>query len=390
MGYLAKTEAVRCAVGVEFTFAASGSLALEALSQAVPPEHRFLRPAWYEASGAEAVLMAHAGGRPIAAFPTVAAGPPALGARAVAGLYWPFRNILLAEDASDGDVMEMLAMLRTGNRLGPLWRLGPVYADDPTAARLARLAPDAGWAVLKRPLGNTWVFEPGKAGSGPSEWPRPSTLKRLDGYERGLRKAGTLEIERIIGDGWTPDVLDALAQIERESWIASETDLTGAKFMLPARRVFWGRCIADRPLADMLSVVLVRLDGRPIAFSLDVTVGSLGFGIAGTYAAEFGPLRVGKLANERNMLWSLERGVTRFDWGAGDSGYKQSIGFEKGSEIVDLLFVRNPLAAVALRRRWERPHEARPDDSRTLPLSRRKLAVVASLATAAAFAAAVE
>jgi CelD/BcsL family acetyltransferase involved in cellulose biosynthesis len=390
MTNLARIARGRGEADIAFASIASGSHLLDALSRAAPPEHHFLRAAWYEASGAETVLLALVDGTPVAAFPTVAAGPAALGARAVAGLYWPFRNILLAADADDGDVTRILAALRTGNRLGPLWRLGPVYADDPTAARLARLAPEAGWAVLKRPLGRSWVMEANEAGTRFGTWPRSSTLKRLAGYERALRASGTLEIERIVGSAWTPEVLDALAEVERASWIAASTDHSGAKFMLPSRRAFWGRCIADPALAQMLSAVLVRLDGRPIGFSVDLTVGTVQYGIAGTYDEAFGALNVGKLANERNLIWALERGVRRVDWGAGDSGYKRTVGFEPGPEIIDLLFVRNSVAAAALRRRWEKQGEAKPDEPRTLPLSGRQALLVASLATAAAVAAASE
>ncbi len=364
--------------------------ALDAMSCVAPAEHAFLRAGWFAGSGAETTLVAESGGRPIAAFPTVAAGPPALGARAVAGLYWPFRNMLLAADVEDGEIEQMLRALRSAGTLGPLWRLGPVYADDPTATRLTRLAPAAGWSVLKRPLGRTWTFDVGELRAQRADWPRPSTLKRLGRYERKLRAAGTLEVERIIGDGWTRERLDAFAEVEQASWIAASTDHSGAKFMLPARRTFWERCIADRALAEMLPALLVRLDGRPIAFSFDLEVGGLRYGLAGTYDAEFGNLDVGKFANELNMMWALERGVTRFDWGAGDGGYKREIGFTPGSEIVDLLFVRSPLAAAALRRRWERPREGAPDDSRWLPLTRRERLLVASLATATAVAAMAE
>jgi len=390
MAELASIAPERSTAEVELVSHPGAPQSLDALSGAAPAEHRFLRAAWFDGSGAEATLLVHRDGRPVAAFPTVPAGPPALGACAIAGLYWPFRNVLLAADADDGEIVRVLGAIRSGSKLGPLWRLGPVYRDDPTAVRLARLAPTAGWSVLTRPLGRTWILDVAELTAKSGTWPRRSTLKRLDGYERTLSACGTLGVERIVGTGWSSDVLGALAEVERGSWIASATDRSGAKFMLPERRAFWERCIADPVLAEMISAVLVRLDGRPIAFSFDLTVGALQYGIAGTYDAAFGALNVGKLANERNLIWAVERGVTRFDWGAGDSGYKRSIGFTAGSEIVDLLFLRNPMAAALLRRRWERRRDSKPDDSRRLPLSRRQRMLVASLATATAVAAMAE
>lgn len=180
-------------------------------------------------------------------------------------------------------------------------------------------------------------------------------------------------------------MFDALAEVESHSWIATATDRTGAKFIDPAHRAVWEACADDPVLAEMLSTVIVRVDGRPVAFSLDLTCGTLQYGIAGTYDAEFAKLNAGSLANERNMLWAAERGVTRFDWGAGDSGYKRKLGFVAGPPIVDLLFVRSGFVAAMLKKRWERAvTEGEGDDARKLPLGRREWLLIASIATAAA------
>lgn len=381
MTEMAQTALPHRAARVELVEAPGCPAEIDLLSRRAAPEHRFLTAAWYRAAGADATLIARNEGAAIAAFPTLAAGPPALGARAVAGLYWPFRNVLLAAQASNEQVTQALAAIRSDNLLGPLWRLGPVYADDPSAARLLLLAPAAGWTVLSRSLGHTYVLDVAKARSGGGAWPRPSTLKRLAGYERQLRALGTVAIDKVTGAGWSSDILDAMAAVEARSWIAEATDGTGAKFLVPAHRAFWERCIADPELAEMLSAVIVRIDGRPIAFSLDLTVGTLQYGIAGTYDAEFGPHRVGKLATERNLAWAVERGVTRIDWGAGDSGYKRQTGFEAGSEIVDCLLVRTAIVAALLRPKWTRAGGS--VDARGLPLTRRESALLGTLITAA-------
>jgi hypothetical protein len=77
--------------------------------------------------------------------------------------------------------------------------------------------------------------------------------------------------------------------------------------------------------------------------------------------------------------------VTRFDWGAGDSGYKRETGFEACSEIVDVLFVRNPVLARLLRRRWANSEETAEDAGR-LPLTRREALLLGSLVTASTVA----
>jgi hypothetical protein len=39
--------------------------------------------------------------------------------------------------------------------------------------------------------------------------------------------------------------------------------------------------------------------------------------------------------------------VETIGWGAGDPGYKSEMGARPGPDILDLLFVRGPLAALA-------------------------------------------
>ncbi len=358
---------------------------IDAIADAAAPEHSFLRADWYRAAGAEATLVARRGERAIAAFPTLRAGPPALGVRAVAGIYWPFRNVALAAGASDGDLIEMLAAARAQGALGPVWRLGPVYANDSAAVRLMAAAPGAEWSVLTRTLGSTYLLDIAAERAAGRQWPRKSSLKRLDGYERKLSELGAVSIDYVTGADWDAAVFDALAEVEARSWIATATDQSGAKFIDPAHRRVWEACAADPVLAEMLSAVIVRVGGRPVAFSLDLRCDALQYGIAGTYDAEFAKLNAGSLANERNMIWAAERGVTRFDWGAGDSGYKRKLGFVAGPQIVDLLFVRSGFVAAMLRKRWERAvTEGEGDDARKLPLGRREWLLIASIATAAA------
>ena len=356
---------------------------LDSLAAKAPADHAFLRASWFEASGAESCLIARRGGQAVAAFPTQPAGPPQLGARAVAGLYWPFRFPLLAADLDDADLRELLGEIRASGLLGPLWRIGPCYGDDPLARRLMVQADAAGWHLVSRSLGRTWTLDVTDA-CRQGSWPRTSTRKRLAKYERQLAELGRVEIEDIRGAGWTEQVLADLASVERRSWVGA-TDRTGAKFLAPQHLAHWRRCIADPVLAELLSATIVRLDGRPIAFSLDVTAGSLQYGIAGAFDQAFGTHRVGRLANETTMIRSAERGVTRFDWGAGDSGYKREAGFDAGSEIVDVLFVRNPVLARLLRRRWANSEETAEDAGR-LPLTRREALLLGSLVTASTVA----
>lgn len=355
--------------------------AVDRLAAALDPDHAFLTAAWFRAAGADSTLLVEAAnGSPLAAFPTIAAGPKAIGGSAVVGAYWPFRSVPVSPRLGDADLRSLLTDPRTRAALGPLWRMGPFYEDDPAGARLLEAAREAGWTVLTRSLGETYLLEVAELRArGP--WPRSSTLKRIRNYERQLGEVG---YERISGSGWSPAAFDALAAVEAASWIASRTDGSGAKFLNTDSRALWEKAAADPVLAEMMSALILRVGGKPVAFCFDLNVGTLQYSVAGSFDAAFARLKPGKIATYRNIEWALKRGITRIDWGAGDGGYKREIGAAKGPRIVDCLFVRNGFVASILRPRWERAvSDGSGDDARKLPLGRRELLLLASLITAA-------
>jgi hypothetical protein len=354
------------------------------LTETALPDHRHLRPAWFTAAGAQRTLVASgADGRPLAAFPLHPAGPAQLGASAVAGAYWPFRMPLLSERLEPGTLAKILRHPDARSAFGPLWRVGPFYADDAASLRLVEAARLAGWTVLTRRLGHSWVLEIAAAGR-EEPWPRRSTLRRIGNYERQLARLGTISWERIEGAGWTSSVFDDLATVEAASWVGTATDGKGAKFVNLRNRAMWEAAARDPVLADMMSALILRVDGRPVAFCFDLNVGDLQYSIAGSYAADLAKLKVGKIATYRNIAWAMERGIGRIDWGAGDSGYKSEIGALRGPEIVDCLFVRHPLLALLLRSKWERAAPREGETASWLPIGRREMLVIASIAAAAA------
>lgn len=355
---------------------------LDRLAASLDPDHAFLRAAWFRAGGADSTVVASAAdGTPLAAFPTAAAGPAPFGARAVVGAYWPFRTVPLSPGLDDGQLVRLLADRPVRAALGPLWRMGPFYEDDPAGHRLLQAAPRAGWTVLTRRLGRTFLIDAGPLlDQGP--WPRPSSLRKVRALERRL---GDVRYERVEGAAWSKGKFDALAAVEQASWIADGTDASGAKFINRAHRGFWETAVRDPVLGRMFSALILWLGERPIAFCFDLNVGRCQYSIAATFDSAFAACSPGKLATYRGIEWALERGITRLDWGAGDSGYKRNFGAVQGPRILDCLFVRSPFVAAMVRPRWEGAAGAREgEDARLLPLGRREWLLLASLATAAA------
>jgi hypothetical protein len=327
--------------------------AIDVLAARIGGERGHLRAAWYAADGDEGgrtLIATRADGSPIAAIPTLPVGPPVFGARTVAGGYWPFRSILIDPSATHEELTEFFGHSAINNAPVPMWRVGPVYGADPATAMLKRAVSRAGWTVLTRQLGRTWRFT--LPGPGEQAWPRRSTRRRLDNYERQLAQQGAVEIRHVTGADWNESVLQSLGAIEAASWVGTTTDGSGAKFLTDTQRARWRRVLTDPVLAESLSASILSVGDVPAAFSFDLRSGALQYSIASSYDERFGAWRPGKIVTYRQLEWAHGRGVTAVDLGAGDSGYKQEMGAVAGSEILDLLIVRSHSAARLLRFKW--------------------------------------
>jgi CelD/BcsL family acetyltransferase involved in cellulose biosynthesis len=345
----ARLEAAGAAV--EVSLEAGCPSALDDVAGCADPRNAFLRAAWFAAGEAAATTLVarRPDGRTIAALPTAASKP---GVRAVPGGYWPWRSFPVAADAGDDELAAFLAHPLARN-LGPAWRMGPQREDDPTGARLARLAAEAGWFPLRRTLGRAWLLDVAKLRERGS-WPRGSTLRKNRFFEKHLGAQGTLQFRFVTGPDWTAQVFDILAEIERRAWVGTRTDGSASKFLAPRHRRVWEKAAADPALAAMMWGSILTVGGVPAAFGFDLDCGATRYCIANSYDPRFARHSPGRALAYRSFEHLDARGVSLLDWGSGDPGYKEAMGAEEGPEVVDWLFVRGRALAAMLRPVWER------------------------------------
>ncbi|MEP9403343.1 GNAT family N-acetyltransferase [Sphingomonas sp. VNH70] len=328
--------------------------AIDAAADAAPPERRFLRRHWYAAAleaygGAARTVVVARGDRTVAALPLVALGPKVLGLAQVPGSYWPFRSMPLAQEAAAGDVDALLA---AAGRAVRGFRLGPVHDDDPAVVALLAAAARAGWRAIPRHVAESYVLDMAALRAG-GPWPRASTAKSIRYQEKQLAAEGALDWTFVTGAAWTPDIFEALADIERASWISARTDGRDAKFTATGHGAFWRAAARDPAIAATIRAAILRVDGTAAAFSFDLDAGTMKYVVANSYDPRFARHSPGKLLYYRNLAEALARGIDRVDWGAGDSGYKRVTGAEPGPAIRDWLFLRPGLPAWA--GRWIAP-----------------------------------
>ncbi len=330
--------------------AEAGAAVCDRLGRLATDIHDFLRAAWFEAAASPALttlVARRAQGAPLAAIPLVARGPKTLGLKEVAGSYWPFRSVPIARDCGD----EALKALLASTELGRIWRWGPVQADDPALNRISGLAEAVGWRVARRRLATTYRVDL-KRLTAEGGWPTTKTLRKNRWLERRLAEQGELEFATISGADWDDKVLDVLAAIESESWVAEKGG--DAKFADPAQRQVWARALQDPALAAMLSCSILRVGGVPAAFTFSVTSGATRYYIANSYSAVFAAGSPGRILLYRDFAQAAAAGIESIGWGAGDPGYKAEMGAEPGPELLDCLFVRGRLIGALARPFWER------------------------------------
>ncbi len=330
--------------------------ALDVLAEEGVAGHHFLRARWFAAAASpqgtgETLVVKGEDGAPLLAIPTVPFGPALLGARKVPGSYWPFRSILAAPDARAEDFAAALTA-PDARQLGPIWRLGPVPEQDPAARLVIAGAQAAGWNVLTQRAGTIWTIDLDAHRA--NGWPSKSTRRKLRRHEALANELGHVEWRHIRGSDWDESALEQMGSVEAQSWVGTTTDGSGAKFLKPHQRTLWREALSDPVLAEMLCATILLIDGRAMAFSFDLDDGAVQYGIAGSYISELRDYHVGKLTNYRAISDAIADGQSLMDMGAGDSGYKREMGAVPAYDLVDLLFVRNPLAAHALRGWWER------------------------------------
>ncbi|MES2337938.1 MAG: GNAT family N-acetyltransferase [Pseudomonadota bacterium] len=322
--------------------------AIDAVAERAPESHRFLRYAWYAAAlqayggHARTVTVARDGVAALA-LPVVALGPDWLGLVQVPGCYWPFRSFPVREAAAAGVYDTALGELARQVRG---LRIGPVYDGDASVTPLIAAARARGWTAIDRFVADSFALDI-DAARAEGAWPRASTLKKNRFHEKHLGGYGALDWSFVAGAQWDDAAFDALAQVERASWIADRTDGSDAKFTETGHGAFWRAAAADPVIADMLWAAVLRVDGKPAAFSFDLNAGALKYAIANSYDPTYAKHSPGKLLYYRNLVRGIDDGVAHVDWGAGDSGYKRTIGAQQGPAIRDWLLLRPGLPALA-------------------------------------------
>ncbi|MEM6494994.1 MAG: GNAT family N-acetyltransferase [Pseudomonadota bacterium] len=337
------------------------SEALDTLARADRPERAFLRAAWFLSGPYPATSIAIArapSGKPLAAFPLRprSIGPRALGLRVneITGPYWPMRGVPVDRDTSAKVLAQALDNAELKAALGMVFRLGPALEDDASLKLLREAAGLAGWRVLSKTVSNLFALDLAALTAG-GAWPSTKGQQKDRWRVRQLEKTGPVSLAPFTGTDWTLAVRDSIAAIEAHSWVGQLEQGADTKFMDPDLRATWEEIARDPELGAMIRGSVLCVGDIPAAFTFGLDCGTTRYCIANNFDQRFAKHSPGRILLYDDFTRAAQRGVTWLDWGLGDAGYKQQMGAQAAGTFVDLLFVRGPLLARALRPVWERP-----------------------------------
>jgi hypothetical protein len=283
----------------------------DAVAELAAPEQAFLRGIWAEAAAPGAVerwAARRGDGRLLAVLPLVSRKIGPMAVREVAGCYWPFRSVALAADAQAEELAGMMSAGAMKRVLGRAWRLGPVFDSDPAALRLEEAAEAAGWTLLKRRVGT--CFEIDVAGlQAEGAWPRSSSMKKNRWREKQLSGIGAVTVHRFSGATWTAEDREAIAEIERGSWLAGLGDEAAFQFADPARRLYWEKVAADPIVAQMMFGSILSVGSVPAAFSFGLNVGTTRYQIANNFDQRFAAHSAGRTLLLKDFEAAVAAGV---------------------------------------------------------------------------------
>lgn len=321
--------------------------------EVVSPEHRFLTQHWYDVWG-RSYAANEEGVCPVVysttvvtddrsfkkdnLFPCVHRVRAGIEVLSMAGYYYPFRTFLCHPDVREIAVDGFANGVQSKTKVKVV-HAGPLQVADQIGQSLRMSFQRNKWRTCKVSAGAQQVVH------------LPSTLeeyrasisrnlrKNHDRRKRSLESMGKFDISyynNCSTETWAR-VIDSCAEVEGQSWLAADDN---GKTRVYGRESFWKSYVADAEGSRRLSVWVVSLDSKPIAYSLALDSGSCRYSISGQYDEHYKKFGVGIIADMSMFEQSLESGITLVNMGDGDSEYKRRWGATPDDELQSLYFFR--------------------------------------------------
>jgi CelD/BcsL family acetyltransferase involved in cellulose biosynthesis len=170
-------------------------------------------------------------------------------------------------------------------------------------------------------------------------------LKETARQRRRLDESGAVSVDMHTGGAGTEQALEACLQLEQAGWKGKRGTAIASR---PETRAFYtglARWAADR---GWLRLTLLSLDGRPLAFELNLEAGGSIYSLKTAYDESYRRLAPGKLLSEAIIRDAFERDIRTYEClGAADQ-YKLQWTNEVRERLVLQAFAPTPLGFLEL------------------------------------------
>jgi len=303
--------------------------------ESVAPEHQFLSHHWYDVWSrtyavndevmqpvvySSTVTTTELPYEKENLFPCVIRSQSGIQILSTAGYYYPFRTFLCHPDVKETALDHFVDVVHD-ETTATIFQVGPLQVSDQIRGPLRASFQRKNWRLCEVSAGAQQVVNlPATVDEFRASLSR-NLRKNHDRRKRALAAMGQFDIyyyNNCTADDWDK-VIDQCAEVEAHSWLATDKD---GKTRVYGRESFWKSYAAHIDGSRRLSVWVVSLDAKPIAYSLDKKHG------------------VGIIADMSMFEQALEAGIKVVNMGDGESDYKRRWGAEPSEELQSLYFFR--------------------------------------------------
>lgn len=269
--------------------------------------------AWWEGfgSGKLVVFVARRGGRLVGLAPMQLRHGVL---RAPANAHTPAFDLL----ASDDDARRALAdaLFARGARMVTI---GPIGADAASLQLLQGAARTAGYRSVVRPSGRAPYIRLGSEVDAQERSLSRNLRHDVKRRTRRLCEAGTVSVEVSDGNARLDELLEEGFRVERKSWkggagTAIADDARARRFYVALAR--WAAA------SGWLRLVFLRLDGRAIAFQLDLEVPPAYYSLKIGYDPDYESFSPGKLLTYSMVARAVAAGASTYELLGTDEPWK--------------------------------------------------------------------
>ncbi len=258
-----------------------------------------------------------------------------------AGFYYPFRVILHSTKLTLGCANALVETIHYEIKEN-IVRIGPTGIDQPINQLLRSKFSDLGWMCHEINRGTQQVITLPSYVEKFKQSLSKNLSKNLKRRFKRLQELGEVTIEKFNNCSsykWA-QIIDDCSEIESQSWLFGDAD---GKTRIKGKETFWKSYLENSDAQKRVSIWMVRLDDRPISYTLAIDSGLSRYSISGQYNAEFKKYGIGLFADYEMLQDAILSGIKTVNLGDGDAAYKDRWGAKPGAQLVDYIYFRPSL-----------------------------------------------